>query len=191
MHRSAPQAASPSPAPVAHEPCAPRDALRQAIAALERAQAAGPSWPLAEALLQLGRCYRALDALPSALAMIEQALRWARATGAADHSVDLLCELVETLALQAQRQEQALRGSGRPARERARDCIFEATGLAAHVADPGWQVTVLLRLSDVLDQFGDRDDATRLQVRALQLTAGSALPPDRPTAADAALLRRH
>ena len=200
MHRPVPHAAHPGtpeaadgsrPAHGPLDPLDPRAALCQAIEALERAQASGQCWPLAEAHLQIGRCYRALDALPSALTMIDRALSWARATGAADHTVDLLCELVETLAEQAQQQERARRGSGRRARDRARDHVFEATGLAAHVADPAWQVTVLLRLSDVLDHFGDRADATLLQVRALRLTVGRFLPPDRPSAADAAMLQRH
>ena len=52
--------------------------------------------------------------------------------------------------------------------------------LAARVADPRWEVTVLLHLSDVLDRFGDRDDAVNLQTRALRLmsSAGSSAAPD-------------
>ena len=82
-------------------------------------------------------------------------------------------------------------GQGRPLRERARDHVFEAQRLAHQVSDARWEVTVLLRLSDVLDRFGDRDDATQLQVRALQLTVGVHDTPHRPDAADAALIRRH
>lgn len=170
---------------------APRDALRVALASLDLAEATGRSWALAEAHREVARCYRALGAMPAALVMLEQALRWTRLGGGADPCVDLLCELVETFAEQSDRQEDEAPGSGRPARDRARDRVFEATQLAARVSDARWEVTVLLRLSDVLDRFGDRDDATQLQVRALQLTVGSSPELQRPTAADAALLRRH
>jgi hypothetical protein len=170
---------------------AEHDALRLALAKLEQAQCAGHPWALAEAHRQTAGAYRRLGALPSALTLLRQGLRWARATGAVDQGVDLQCEIVETLALEAEACERVQRGSGRPAREQARDLVFHASRQAAGVADAQWEVTVLLRLSDVLDRFGDRDDATVLQVRALQLTVGDALPPARQTAADAALLRCH
>lgn len=178
--------------PPVHAPePASRTALRAALASLDAAQAAGRPWALAEAYREVAHGYGGIGALPSALAMLTQALRWARATGATDQCVDLHCEIVEMLARQADGYEQTLPGSGRPTRDLARDHVFEATRLATRVADARWEVTVLLRLSDVLDRFGDRDDATLLQVRALQLTVGASLEPQRPNAADAALLRRH
>lgn len=177
--------------PASTQEPASRIALRAALAALDAAQAAGRPWALAEAYREVAQGYGGVGALPSALAMLAQALRWARATGATDQCVDLHCEVIEMLARQADAQEQEMPGSGRPTRDRARDHVFEATRLATRVADARWEVTVLLRLSDVLDRFGDRDDATVLQVRALQLTVGASLEPQRPNAADAAVLRRH
>ena len=118
-------------------------------------------------------------------------IRWARAIGAGDLVVDLLCDRVEMLAQESDALEREQRGLGRSARERARDLVFEASRLVARVADPHWEISVLLRLSDVLDRFGDRDDATLLQVRALQLTVGSTLPPTPPGAEDASRAQRH
>jgi hypothetical protein len=149
-----------------------RETLRAALGHLETVQALQRTWAMAEAHRAVAAAYRELGALASAQAMLEAALRWAHATGGGDQVVDLQCECVELLALQSDAQERQSRGSGRPARERARDLVFEATRGAARVADPQWEVTVLLRLSDVLDRFGDRDDATTLQVRALRLTMG-------------------
>jgi hypothetical protein len=146
-------------------------------------------WALAEAQALAGRSCGQLGAFGTAVSLFESALRWSRLTGAADTSVDLLCELVETLAEQAQEQETRRNGSGRGARDRARDHIFEAAKLAGHVADPRWEVTVLLRLSDVLDRFGDRDDAVRLQVRALQLTVQSHHDDPAPTAGEPSATR--
>jgi hypothetical protein len=168
-----------------------RDRLRRALASLELAQAGARPWSLAEAHREAAGAYAAVGALPSALLMLEQALRWARVSGGSDQCVDLLCDTVECLAQASDQLEQQQPGSGRPQRDRARDRVFEATRLAARVADARWEVTVLLRLSDVLDRFGDRDDATVLQVRALQLTVGACLEPARPNASDAALIRRH
>jgi hypothetical protein len=169
----------------------PRQALKQALASLELAQVAGRPWSLAEAYREAGSSYRALGALGSALTMLEQSVRYARITGSIDQCVDLLCEVVETLALHADACEREQPGSGRRTRDRARDHVFEASRLAARVSDARWEITVLLRLSDVLDRFGDRDDATQLQVRALQLTVGGPSEGQRPDAADAALIRRH
>lgn len=168
-----------------------RLALRKALASLELAQAGGRPWSMAEAYREAGSAYRALGALGLALTMLEQSVRYARVTGSIDQCVDLLCEVVETLALQSDACEHEQAGSGRRTRDRARDHVFEASRLAARVSDARWEITVLLRLSDVLDRFGDRDDATQLQVRALQLTVGGPSDGQRPDAADAALIRRH
>jgi hypothetical protein len=155
-------------------PDASRDhqTLRTALASLTLAQAAGRPWALAEAHREAALAYRRLDAVPSALSLFQQALQWARLTGATDQALDIQCDLVETLAQQAEAQELEQPGSGQAPRAQARDLVFEASRQAARVADPRWEVTVLLRLSDVLDRFGDRDDATSLQVRALQCSVG-------------------
>ncbi len=149
-----------------HADPAARDALCECIAALEAAQASGLAWAVAEAQLGLARCYSHMGALGFALALLEQGLAAAQGL---DQRVELLCERIRTLARHAQELEAQTPGSGRSARETARDHIFEATGLVARVADPRWEVKVLLQLSDVLDRFGDRDDAVHLQTRALRL----------------------
>jgi hypothetical protein len=174
-------------------PPAPDDrqaTLRAALLRLEAAQAEPRPWALAESHREVAVVYAALQAWSSALAMLGAALRWARAVGARDQVVDLLCSAVEMHAGESEALERAERGSGRASRERARDLVYEASRLAAHVADPRWEVTVLLRLSDVLDRFGDRDDATQLQVRALQLTVGGAMSTS-PGAADESSRRHH
>ena len=51
----------------------------------------------------------------------------------------------------------------------------------ARVADPQWEIKVLLRVSDVLDRCGDHDDAVELQSRAMRLMYGDAATPEAPT----------
>ena len=159
-------------APLLDEPL--REALRQAAAALDAAERRGQPFALSQALVQMARGYRAMHALASAETYLELALRWARATHSTDHTVDLLCELCEAAEDVAQAQDAQAPGSGHQARERARDHAFEASTLAGRVADPDWECTVLLRISDVLDRCGDRDDAVQLQARALRLLGGNA-----------------
>ena len=130
---------------------------------------------MAQVLTALARCYAALAELPSADACLQAALRWAGAAGAADQCVDLLCELCELAACQADEALAArpeVRAPIRAARERARDHALDAAALAGRVADAGWEVKVLLRISDVLDRCGERDEALQLQTRALRLLAG-------------------
>lgn len=146
-----------------------REALRQATAALDRAEADGQAPAISRALAQMAACYRGLRALAGAESCYEAALRWARGCGGTDQIVDLLCALSETAAALAEGQHPDEPAGSRAARERARDHAFEAATLAGRVADPGWEATVLLRLSDVLDRCGDRDDAVQLQARALRL----------------------
>jgi hypothetical protein len=158
---------------------------------MERAEARGQPALMAAACQRLARCYRALDAQPMALSTLERAQRWAGISGAIDQEVDLGCELAEWLADLAGAADRHERGSGRRLREQARDQVFQTTQRVTRCADPRWEVTVLLRLSDVLDRFGDRDDATQLQVRALQLTVSEYYSAPPPRAEDAAGLRRH
>jgi hypothetical protein len=159
-------------APLLEEPA--REALRQAAAALDLAERRGQPYEMSLALTAVARGYGVLDVHATAEAYFELALRWARAAGSTDHTVDLLCSLCETAARLASAQDAAAPGSGHAARERARDHAFEASTLAGRVADSAWEVTVLLRISDVLDRFGDRDDAVLLQTRALRLMSGVA-----------------
>lgn len=152
------------PTPVIHDNAA-REGLRDAIAALEVAQASGLACAVAEAHPSLARCHAQLGAPGLAISLLGQAL--AHAAGL-NQRVELLCEGIGVLAEQADQQEAERASSGRTAREATRDHIFEASGLAARVPDPRWEVKVLLHLSNVLDRFGHRNDAVHLQTRALR-----------------------
>lgn len=147
--------------------------LRAAAAALENAETRGQPFEMSQALAAVGRAYADMHSIASAEACFEGALCWARNAGSTDHVVDLLCELSELAASLATGHEAIAPGAGRAARERARDHVFEASTLACHVADAGWEAKVLLRISDVLSRCGDRQDAVQLQTRALRLMSGS------------------
>lgn len=154
-------------------PSAARDALREAAAALDVAERYKQPLEMSLALAQMARCYRALQALGPAETYLRQALAWAHTLGAADQATEILCLLAETCcaAAELQRDEDARRSHA--ALERTRDCAFEAAGMAGHVADPAWEIKVLLRISDVLDRCGDHDDAVELQSRAMRLMYGA------------------
>ncbi len=149
---------------------ASRKLLLQSLQALEFARHSGQGWALAEAQLGLARWYREREELDFALALLESGL--AAAPGL-DQRVELHCEIVCVLSQQSGRCEEQAVGSGRPARNSARQHIFKASMLAAHLADTAWEAKVLLHLSDILDGFGDREDATHLQNRALHLMGRS------------------
>lgn len=164
-----------------HQPPSPlsreeptRQAMRHAAARLDAAEAHGRPADMSQALADVARCCRALHDWHGAEACLVQALRWARLSGSTDGVVDLMCELSETTTTLAERLDatEAEHGPGHAARERARDHAFEASTLAGRVADTQWEVQVLLRISDVLDRCGDRDDAMLLQTRALRLLSG-------------------
>ena len=102
-----------------------------------------------------------------------QALGWARILGAMDQAVEIMCLLAETRCSLAE-----LHCANDPRRhhaalERTRDSVFEAAAAAAHVADPQWEIKVLLRVSEVLDRCGDHDDAVELQSRAMRMMYGA------------------
>ena len=124
-----------------------RERLRRAAAALDAAEAGGQPQAVSLALARMAACYRSVREMASAESHYEEALRWARSGGSTDQVVDLLCDLCET-----------------------------AAAVAGQVADPEWEASVLLRISDVLDRCGDHDDAAQLQVRALRLMSGSLYP---------------
>lgn len=163
-----------TPFPLLDEPS--RERLRRAAAALDAAEAGGQPQAVSLALARMAACYRSVREMASAEIHYEAALRWARSGGSTDQVVDLLCDLGETAAAVAETLESQQPDRGRAARERARDRIFEATTLVGQVADPEWEASVLLRISDVLDRCGDHDDAVQLQVRALRLMSGSLYP---------------
>jgi hypothetical protein len=47
--------------------------------------------------------------------------------------------------------------------------------MALHSADAQWEITVLLRLSDLFDKLGDHEDAIVLQCRAAGLMTRQAI----------------
>lgn len=155
-----------------------REALDLALRALDAAEERQRPVDMVQALAQVGRCYVALDEAQAADWYLQQSLRWARTLGGVDTSVDLLCDLAEVAVTLSEASGADDSRRAHAARDRARDHGFEATSLARQCADPQWEVTVLLRISDVLDRCGDHDDAVALQCRAMQLIAD-----DHPAAA--------
>lgn len=160
-----------APTPLPDEPA--RDVLRLACKVLDAAEAAGSAMAISQALAGVAHAYRALRAHACAESCLDAALRLARAAPSTDWVTELLCRLCETGVELGAAQEEDEAGSGHAARERARDHAFDASQLAARVADRRWEVQVLLRVSDALDRLGDHDDATGLQTRALRLMNGS------------------
>ncbi len=159
-----------------------RQALRDAMLALEAAEAAGEPGALSHTLAQVSRCHREVGALAEAGWFAKRGLQLARGLSAVDASVDALCELaelaIERAALLEEQEEP--RGAHR-LRDAARDHGFEAVRLALRSADPQWEITVLLRVSDLFDRLGDHEDAIAMQCRAVGLITGhptgDALPP--------------
>jgi hypothetical protein len=149
---------------------ATRQALRVASMALDAAEAAGEPAALSQAYAHVGRCHRRLGALVEGVWYAERGLQLARSLSAVDASVDALCELGEMAAQLAERldQKEESRNVHR-LRDAARDRGFEAARLALRSADPQWEITVLLRVSDLFDGLGDHDDAIALQCRAIEL----------------------
>ena len=167
----------PSPAPAeglmpegqAILPSPARSALREAAAALDLAEQHKQPLEMSLALAQMARCYRGLQALGPAEWYLDQALAWARTLGAIDQAVEILCLAAETSCALAEAHADSDAPRCHAALERTRDRAFEITGLAGQVADPQWEIKVLLRISDVLDRCGDHDDALQLQSRAMRL----------------------
>lgn len=147
-----------------------RQALREASAALDAAEAAGERAALSQALAQVSRCHRRLGALADAVWYAKRGLQLARSLSAVDASVDALCELGElALARAATLDDQDEPRGAHHLRDAARDHGFEAAHMVLHSADPQWEITVLLRVSDLFDNLGDHDDAIALQCRAAGL----------------------
>ncbi len=162
-----------------HRDEAAREALRLAAAALDQAELQGQPFKISHALATLAHAHRLVGALAEAETQLEAALRWARLAGSHDAVVDLLCEAADTAARLARRLDDESPSLAYAARERARDRAFEAGQLAARVADSGWELQVLLRISEVLDRCGDRADAMHWQARALSLVIRQPAPDPR------------
>jgi hypothetical protein len=148
-----------------------RAALSTALAQLDVAEASAKPHPMSQALAQVARCYRRMGEHEVAAQCLRRACSWAGLLGAADSRLDLMCELAETLLESSAMDDDGDSQHARRLREQTRDHCFEVSRLCGHCADPQWEVTVLLRVSDVLDRCGDHDDAIALQCRALQLIA--------------------
>lgn len=155
---------------------AARNALREAVAALDAAETSSDAARLSQALAEVSRCHRDIGALAEADWYAKRGLAVARTIGAVDASVDALCHLAELSLERAERLEGSdeLRGAHR-LRDAARDHGYEAAQLAKHTADPQWEITVLLRVADMFDRLGDHDDAIVLQTRAMGLMTGHEL----------------
>jgi hypothetical protein len=150
-----------------------RSALREAASALDLAEQFHMPLEMCLALAQMARCYRGLQALGPAEWYLEQSFRWAGVLGAIDQGLEVLCQMTEVSCAMAEQLQHSDGVRARAALERTRDRAFQASAMAAHVADPDWEITVLLRISDVLDRCGDHDDAVALQSRAMHLIYGS------------------
>ena len=153
-----------------------RRELRASVAALDQAEATGEPARLSQALAHVAQCHRHAGALAEADWYAKRGLQVARQLAAVDASVDALCELAELSIERADhlQSQDEVRGAYR-LRDAARDEAFEAAGLAQRSADPHWEVTVLLRISDMFDRLGDHDDAIAMQCRAVGLITGEAL----------------
>jgi tetratricopeptide (TPR) repeat protein len=149
----------------------PDGRMTRLLSQLHTAQLSGQPHELYEAWLEAARGWVEMGAYGAAEAHFEQALRWSHLLGAADATVQLLCEVAELNAVHAERREREQRGAGRSEMRRARAYAQEAARRAGDVADPAWEVTVLLRVSDVLDRCGRHNEALELQVRAVRLMA--------------------
>lgn len=151
-----------------------RRELRDAVAVLDEAEAGAEPARLSQALSVVARCHRMVGALSEADWYARRGLSIARGLSAVDASVDALCELAELAFERAERlDDQDEPRSAHRLRDTARDHAFEAAKLAQRSADPQWEVTVLLRVSDLFDRLGDHDDAIALQCRAIGLITGA------------------
>ena len=167
--------------------------MSKLLAALQHMQALparAPAHARMAAHHELARAYVDEGALASAEAHLERALAASLAVPSVDAQVDLLCDLGERTAQAAEQAERATQGAGRDARQRSRQHAAAAARLAAHVSDPAWEVTVLLRISDIFNRLGDHDDASALQTRALRLMSRrSNAPWGTPAALSAGRMR--
>jgi hypothetical protein len=153
-----------------------RQALREATASLDAAEAAGEPALMSQALAQVSHCHRRVGALAEAVWFARRGLELARGLPAVDASVDALCELADLAIERAGSldEQEEPRGAHR-LRDTARDHGFEAVRLALRSADPQWEITVLLRVSDLFDRLGDHEDAIAMQCRAVGLMTHAAV----------------
>ena len=144
-----------------------RPTLQAASAELLRCRSGASPYETYAALSDLAHCYAQQGSLATAEAYLDEALTWSRVLGSQDAQVDLLCQLAELANRAAELDEQV--NSAAQARARACGHALAASALAPNVADPSWEIKVLLRASDVLESCGQRVEAIELQIRAVQL----------------------
>jgi hypothetical protein len=158
-----------------HEVEVTRQDLREAVGELDAAEEAGEPARLSQALARVGRCHRRLGGLAEADWYIKRGLQLARGLAAVDATIDALCEVAELSVDRADLLDGQNEPRGaRRLRDVARDHGFEAARLALCATDPQWGINVLLRVADLFERLGDRDDAITLQCRALGLMTGAA-----------------
>ena len=147
----------------------PQRALEQALSALDHAEQGASPDAIIPALVQAAYAYRSLGAPAIADWYLRKAIGAARSHGTTQSVVSVLCASADLAAAVAGTKAGGDDDSRRSARDRARDHGFEAALLAAQSEDTGWEIDVLLQVSDVLDRCGDHDDAVALQCRVLEL----------------------
>lgn len=145
-----------------------RESLRNAVARLDDAELRGNAHEMIDALLPVAGCYRAMGALAAAEDALRQALRSARRSACPQQLVRVLVELAHTACIRAEQLQPEDAASARAARDRARDEAFEASTVTHRHAQTAWATPALLEISDILNRCGDHDDATALQLRALE-----------------------
>ncbi len=153
-----------------------RQSLTQSLAELDTAELQAEPAHMAHALTQVAQSYAALNMQAHRRWYLKQALRFSSLLGAVDTSIDLLCALAEAFIELGDDETYENIDDARhnaSAREQARDRVYEAARLARRSADPQWEVTVLMRVSELLSRMGDHDDAMALQRRALALIGNS------------------
>lgn len=165
-----------------------RHEWQRAEASLEMARITRQPLLLSEALAQLGRLDRRSGEPAKAALHLDEALAWARVVGSVDLLADLLCERGELAADEAMDPQQPRNDPEPDAWLLSRACAAEAAVLAALTSDPGWEVQVLLRASDLFNRLGIAVEALALQTRALERLGGAPLrgsPPSSPIDAPA------
>jgi hypothetical protein len=147
----------------------PQRTLKQAMSALDVAEQNAAPDELIPALIQAAYAYHSLGASVIADWYLRKAIGAARAHGTLQGTVSALCASAGLAAAIASHKDGDDDDTRRSARDRARDHGFEAALLAAQSDDTGWEIDVLMHVSDALDRCGDHDDAVALQCRVLEL----------------------
>lgn len=123
--------------------------------------------------------------MAQAQALIERALQIALLQPAMDAACALWCEQAELLTEWIDHIEPGSPSAAEQRawlREQARACCLDALALAHRASDPHWEVQLLLRASDALDQLGEHADAIAVQCLAMRRMADDEAPEPTPAA---------